>query len=120
VLVVREAGGYGGRTDRYLDLRVDDDPEPIKKLQQLVSSHHLFFGQPKPDDLTPLADVAGELQQLLRRSGDYQGEVSGAFDDATRAALWSLVGRENLEERWDGKSDQIDRVALDYLRHRFQ
>jgi uncharacterized Ntn-hydrolase superfamily protein len=41
VLVVRENGGYGGRTDRYLDLRVDDDPEPIAKLQKLVQARSL-------------------------------------------------------------------------------
>jgi uncharacterized Ntn-hydrolase superfamily protein len=119
VLVVRARGGYGGRTDRYLDLRVDDDPEPIRRLAGLVQMHHLFFGQTHPDDLIPLADVAGELQELLRRTGDYQGPATGAFDEATRAALWALVGRENLEDRWDGRGEKIDRVAVEYLRRRF-
>ena len=36
VLVVRENGGYGGNNDRYLDLRVDDDPFPIQKLRKLT------------------------------------------------------------------------------------
>ncbi|NIN69251.1 MAG: DUF1028 domain-containing protein, partial [Anaerolineae bacterium] len=44
VLVVRPRGGYGGDTDRYLDLRVDDDPDPVVKLKELVASHHVFFG----------------------------------------------------------------------------
>lgn len=30
VLVVRENGGYGGNNDRYLDLRVDDDPARLR------------------------------------------------------------------------------------------
>ena len=115
VLVVRHNGGYGGNNDRYLDLRVDDDPQPIDKLGELVRMHHLFFGVTDPADLVPLSGVAGELQALLRRTGHYDGPVSGDFDEATRRALRALVGSENLEERWDGIGDQIDRVVVDYL-----
>ncbi|HEX6386517.1 MAG TPA: DUF1028 domain-containing protein [Anaerolineae bacterium] len=120
VLVVRENGGYGGKTDRYLDLRVDDDPEPIRKLEQLVKMHHLYFGQVDPNNLIPLADVAGELQALMQKTGHYDGPVTGRFDDATRQALRALVGQENLEERWNGEGDKIDRVVVDFLRERFQ
>lgn len=119
VLVVRESGGYGGRTDRYIDLRVDDDPHPIRKLQHLVDLHRLFFGQTNPDDLIPLAEVAGDLQKILQNTGDYNGPVSGEFDETTRKALWSLVGRENLEERWDGTGDQIDKLVVTFLQDRF-
>ena len=115
VLVVRENGGYGGNTDRYLDLRVDDDPTPIKKLQKLVQMHHLFFGEINPDDLIPLADVAADLQDLLQKTGYYNGPQSGIFDKTTRKALWAMVGTENLEERWDGSGDLIDRQVVDYL-----
>ncbi len=119
VLVVRENGGYGGKTDRYLDLRVDDDPQPIKKLQQLVEMHHLFFGAVDPENVVPLADVAADLQAMLKRTGHYEGPQTGQFDEATRRALWALVGQENLEERWDGSGDVIDRVALSFLLDRF-
>lgn len=119
VLVVRESGGYGGRTDRYLDLRVDDDPQPIAKLQKLVQAHHLFFGQTRPEDLIPLADVAAELQAMLQRAGYHAGPLSGQFDEATRKALRQMVGVENLEERWDGTGELIDRQVVAYLLQRF-
>jgi uncharacterized Ntn-hydrolase superfamily protein len=119
VLVVRQNGGYGGRTDRYLDLRVDDDPEPIARLQQLVRMHHLLFGETRPEDLIPLAVIAGDLQAMLQRTGHYRGPVSGEFDDATRQALRELVGAENLEERWSGEGDVIDRTVVTYLLDRF-
>ncbi|MCK9909669.1 DUF1028 domain-containing protein, partial [Microbacteriaceae bacterium K1510] len=32
LLVVKENGGYGGNNDRYIDLRVDDHPNPVKEL----------------------------------------------------------------------------------------
>src|SRR5690606_19620910 len=67
VLVVREGGGYGGNNDRYLDLRVDDHPQPIAELQRLLNLHHLFFQEVDPNDLVPLADYAGEIQTLLAR-----------------------------------------------------
>lgn len=119
VLVVRHNGGYGGNNDRYLDLRVDDHPEPIDKLAELVAMHHIFFGAVDPDDLVPLAEVAGSLQEIMRRTGHYTGAVSGVFDDASRSALRALVGSENLEERWDGTGDMIDRVVVDFLVRRF-
>jgi len=119
VLVVRENGGYGDRTDRYLDLRVDDDPNPIRKMNELVRLHHLYFGDVNPDDLIPLAEVAEELQIILRRSGDYTGAITGQFDEITRAALEDLVGKENMEDRWDGEGELIDQIVVDYLRKQY-
>jgi uncharacterized Ntn-hydrolase superfamily protein len=119
VLVVRKGGGYGGNNDRYLDLRVDDDARPIHKLQELIEMHHLYFGVVNPDDLIPLGDVAAELQDLLQRTGHYAGSTTGVFDKATRKALRALVGMENLEERWNGEGDMIDRLVVEYLRDKF-
>lgn len=119
VLVVRAGGGYGGNNDRYLDLRVDDHPEPIAELQRLLKIHHLYFGAIDPEDTVPLAEVTTELQAILTRTGFYTGAITGDFDAATRSALRGLVGRENLEERWPGDGDHIDRIALEYLRARF-
>ena len=119
VMVVRENGGYGGETDRYLDLRVDDHSTPIHRLQQLVKMHHLYFGEVKADDLLPIAEVAADLQRLVYGTGHYHGELNGVFDAATRKALRALVGAENLEERWDGTGDVIDKVVVHYLLERF-
>ena len=122
VLVARPNGGYGGDTDRYLDLRVDDDEQPIKKLKQLVSAHHLFFGAPLPEDQLPITpEIARELQQIMLKQGYYGGGVDGQWDAVSQQAFWRLVGNENLEERWspDHNPEMIDRIALEYLRRRF-
>jgi uncharacterized Ntn-hydrolase superfamily protein len=122
VLVVKPNGGYGGDTDRYLDLRVDDDEQPLKKLRQLVESHHLFFGDAKPEDLLPIDDViARELLQIMVKQGYMGGEVDSAWDEVAKQAFWLMIGNENLEERWsiDSSPNKIDRVALEYLRKRF-
>lgn len=119
VLVVREGGGYGGDNDRYLDLRVDDHPTPIKKLGKLVEMHHLFFGEVDPADLIPLAEITGDIQKLVQETGHYQGPISGSFDEETRKALRALVGQENLEERWDGSGEKIDLKVIEYLKEKF-
>jgi uncharacterized Ntn-hydrolase superfamily protein len=122
VLVVKTNGGYGGDTDRYIDLRVDDDEHPLKKLRSLLDAHHLFFGEAKAEDLLPIdADIARELQQIMVKQGYMGGDVNGGWDEVAKQAFWLMVGNENLEERWsiDKSPDKIDKVALEYLRKRF-
>ncbi|MBI5666643.1 MAG: DUF1028 domain-containing protein [Chloroflexi bacterium] len=122
VLVARPNGGYGGDNDRYLDLRVDDHPDPVPELRRLVGVHGLFFQPPRPEDQMPITDeLAREIQSWLVRLGYLRQDVSGVWDEASKKAFWELVGVENLEERWnlDGNTDMIDRVALEYLRERF-
>jgi uncharacterized Ntn-hydrolase superfamily protein len=122
VMVVKPNGGYGGNNDHYLDLRVDDDEQPVRKLRQLLETHHLYFGMSKPEDQLPISeDIARELQKMMVNQGYMGGAVDGKWDTVAKQAFWVMVGNENLEERWspDNKPDQIDRVALEYLRKRF-
>jgi uncharacterized Ntn-hydrolase superfamily protein len=119
LLVVREAGGYGGGNDRFIDLRVDDHPAPIEELVRLLSLHKLYLFPSDPADLMPIGEaIARELQSILLRTGHYSGPVTGVYDDATRDAFRALAGIENLEERWRD-DDQVDRVVLEFLRGKF-
>lgn len=120
VLVVRPNSGYGGSTDRYLDLRVDDDPAPIPRLRKLVESHHLFFGKPLPQDqISITTDIAREIQGWLVANDYSQREPDGLWDEASKKDFWGMISSENLEERWMPDSDVIDQIALNYLRERF-
>jgi uncharacterized Ntn-hydrolase superfamily protein len=110
LLVVRAGGGYGGNNDRYVDLRVDDHPDPIGELARLLDLHRLYFGESDPDTLVPVdAGLGQELARRLTAAGRLQpgGDVMDA--------LFAYMGIENLEERWAGR-DRIDPVVLDYLR----
>src|SRR5215471_2657703 len=99
LLVVCEGGGYSGFNDRFIDLRVDDHPQPIDELHRILQLHKLYLFRPEPQDILPIDHtIASELQELLTASGDYQGSINGTYDEVTREAFRKFSSRENLEE----------------------
>ncbi len=120
VLVVRPEGCYGGYNDRYMDLRVDDDPEPIERLKALVDLHHLFFKPPAPGEMIAIeGDLAREVQHILQWARYYDGPITGEYDAPTRKALSALIGNENFEERFDEEKGLISRQVMDVFRLKF-
>jgi uncharacterized Ntn-hydrolase superfamily protein len=118
LLVVREGGGYSGFNDRFIDLRVDDAARPIDELQRILQLHKLYLFPPNAADILAIDQaLAQEIQTLLTATGDYQGYISGTYDDITRDAFRKFSGRENLEERWF-EDARIDRVVLNFLRQK--
>ena len=47
LLIVKAGWGYGGLSDRFRDLRVDDHPTPVKELERIYYLHRDIF--PRPD-----------------------------------------------------------------------
>jgi uncharacterized Ntn-hydrolase superfamily protein len=111
LLVVRDGGGYGGRNDRYVDLRVDDHPDPIEELARILSLHRLYFERPREEDLLDAdRELEGQIEDALVGLGKRGAEGSNLWD-----ALFEYMGWENLEERWAGPG-RIDPRVLAYLR----
>lgn len=48
LLVVREGWGYGGLSDRFRDIRVDEHPEPVQELERVYRAHCKLFPRPDP------------------------------------------------------------------------
>jgi uncharacterized Ntn-hydrolase superfamily protein len=112
LLVVREQGGYEGRNDRYIDLRVDDHPEAPTELARL-------FGVWDDTMLVrndPLVDATAErvvdLQRRLQLLGYFEGDPDGRYDEPTRAALADWAGWANLE----GRLREDDQLSAQLLR----
>ena len=121
ILVVRVRGGYGGYNDRYMDLRVDDDLQPVDRLKALVDLHHLFFKPPAPGEMAAIEDdLARDLQRILSWANYYDGPITGEYDARTQAALAALIGNENFEERFDEHKGLISRQVVDILRLKFE
>jgi len=116
LLVVREGGGYGGGTDRYLDLRVDDHPDPVVEIGRLVDLHELYFPPSGPRDIVRLDEgLIREIQEALARLGYWSGPVDGAWSAEMERAVTDYEGVENLEER-HRPGPEMDRRVLEYLR----
>jgi uncharacterized Ntn-hydrolase superfamily protein len=86
LLVVREGGGYGGGSDRLVDLRVDDHATPIAELGRLLALHRRYFQRPRDDELVELAGpLAAEVAGHLARRG------ARPADPGDAAALWQAL-----------------------------
>ena len=105
ILVVREKGGYGGYTDRYVDLRVDDHREPVRELKRIFRIWDLtLLTREDPNDIVRLEDVAEKIQLALRKLGYYKGEATGKLNEETLKALeeWMLINNFENKMRKDG------------------
>ncbi|HYY47653.1 MAG TPA: DUF1028 domain-containing protein [Thermoplasmata archaeon] len=107
VLVVRKAGGYGGFNDRWIDIRVDDHPEPIEELIRVFDLYDVtLLSREDPKDAVPIeGDVLRELQAGLIGLGFLRGPASGKFDAKTREAFeaWASINNFENKVRGDGK-----------------
>ena len=116
--VVKQAGGYGGFNDRYVDLRVDDHEEPIQELKRLLTLQRLYFGRTKPEDRMPLkGEVLREVVGHLVRTGywDHSLETAGTYDESLQSALRAYFMTENFDDRWTEEAI-IDREVLLFMR----
>ncbi|MBX0330861.1 DUF1028 domain-containing protein [Oscillochloris sp. ZM17-4] len=118
--VARAGGAYGGNHDRYVDLRVDDHPEPIGELARLIGLHRFYLTPPDLATLVPITPaIASELQTMLAEAGYYSGPADGQFEALTRSALESYGGVENLEVRLASLDhDLIDPQVLAFMRRK--
>jgi uncharacterized Ntn-hydrolase superfamily protein len=77
LLVVRANAGYGGGNDRWIDLRVDHDDDPIGQLGRLLDLQRLYLDRPAPGELARVDEaLAGEIRSLLSKVG---AEPGGRF-----------------------------------------
>jgi len=121
LLVVRAGAGYLGATDRYIDIRVYDAPDPIKELQRLYELHKLYFFTTDSADLLPISPaLQKELEAILLAEPANQREKwlaapQPSVNAAFLTALANFMYWENYDVRvrMDGK---IDRVALEDIR----
>lgn len=115
LLIVKENGSYGGYNDRYVDLRVDDDPDPIKKLIYLLDLHELYFGKTKYEEKIAVDyNVGCRIQSALKKLGYYEGDIDGRFEGQIRNAFDAFCGIENFEERML-EGNFIDKKVLEFL-----
>jgi uncharacterized Ntn-hydrolase superfamily protein len=113
--VVKEKGGYGGFNDRFVDLRVDEHPDPIKELIRIYQLQQLYFAPSKPEQV---AAVVGEIKSDVVRDLTKLGYLANetATDVEIYRALTAYLHTENFEMR-EQKTGWIDLEVLQFMKH---
>ncbi|MBI4605182.1 MAG: DUF1028 domain-containing protein [Planctomycetes bacterium] len=113
IAVARRKGGYGGFNDRYVDLRVDDHPDPIAELRRLLE---MQLGR-DPVSLARKLDHQGQRPEALQVLRDAARREPAR--DAVRFELARLLLLAGLPE---GKGELEAAVALDpgYDHHHYR
>jgi uncharacterized Ntn-hydrolase superfamily protein len=114
IYVAKPRASYGGFIDRWLDYRVDDHEDSVKRLGELLEMHNLYFGKSPQSDRVALKGKALKQMTALLAGAGYlknEKEFTAAFNE--------LIGNENFEERADPQARWIDRPVLKYLTKKF-
>jgi uncharacterized Ntn-hydrolase superfamily protein len=110
ILVVKENGGYAGFNDRYIDLRVDDHPDPINELIRLYHLQQMYFAPTKTENIASIqGQIQEDLTKQLWRLG-YLNENTDLFE-----ALKTYIHTENFENR-EQQIGYIDVEILEYMK----
>ncbi len=99
ILIVKEKGAYDGGTDRYIDIRVDEHPRPIKELRKVFEIYDMcILLRDDPKDIIKLeSEVMKNVKERLKIDGFYKGEINDLYDKETRDALRDWLGTNNFE-----------------------
>ncbi|UCE14544.1 MAG: DUF1028 domain-containing protein [Candidatus Heimdallarchaeota archaeon] len=115
LLVLREKGSYGGYTDRLIDIRVDEHPEPIKELHRIFNLYDMIFLTREDRDqlLTIEGEISMNIKEILIELG-YLEIPSDEWSSNETDALENWVGINNFENKWrpDGR---IWKSIYDYM-----
>ncbi|MFX0148079.1 MAG: DUF1028 domain-containing protein, partial [Candidatus Hodarchaeota archaeon] len=99
ILIVKEKGAYDGGTDRYIDIRVDEHPTPIKELRKVFEVYDMcILLRDDPKDIIKLEGEPMKIvKERLKIDGFYKGEINDLYDNRTREALSDWLGTNNFE-----------------------
>ncbi|SIR23359.1 Uncharacterized conserved protein, Ntn-hydrolase superfamily [Haladaptatus litoreus] len=97
--VAKPEGGYDGRNDRWVDVRVDDHEAPIDELQRVFKIYDVtLLERAEPDETRELSgETAAAVAETLAELGFFEGTPSEAFGEEERDALEEFRAMNNFE-----------------------
>ncbi|MHA1213430.1 MAG: DUF1028 domain-containing protein, partial [Candidatus Heimdallarchaeota archaeon] len=105
ILIVKEKGAYDGGTDRYIDIRVDEHPTPIRELRKVFEVYDLcLLKRDDPEDIVKLeGKVLENVIELLIKDGFYKGDKISSYEPVIKEALvkWLHTNNFEVKERED-------------------
>ncbi|WP_232685969.1 DUF1028 domain-containing protein [Halobacterium zhouii] len=97
--VAKPEGGYDGKNDRWIDVRVDDHDHPIDELERVFRIYDVtLLEREEPEEYAQLdGETAESVERTLADLGFYDADPSGDFDASAREALEEFRGMNNFE-----------------------
>ena len=97
--IAKPEGGYDGKNDRWVDVRVDDHEHPIDELERVFKLYDVtLLSREEPDETRELdGEAAREVTCVLADLHLYDGTPSEEFGDPERGALEDFRGMNNFE-----------------------
>ncbi|MFW5937737.1 MAG: DUF1028 domain-containing protein [Halanaeroarchaeum sp.] len=97
--VAKPEGGYDGKNDRWIDVRVDDHEDPIDELERVFRLYDVtLLEREDPEELRALeGDTAEAVLDALAGLGFYDGTPGTEFGENERDALEAFRGMNNFE-----------------------
>jgi uncharacterized Ntn-hydrolase superfamily protein len=129
--IAKPEGGYEGRNDRWVDVRVDDHEKPIDELERVFKIYDVtLLEREEPDETRELTgDTAEQVSETLAELGLFDGTPSTAFGEDERDALEDFRGMNNFENHsipvledalargWDDAEGDGEERMVDSLWH---
>ncbi|MFB6253557.1 MAG: DUF1028 domain-containing protein [Halobacteriaceae archaeon] len=99
--IAKPEGGYDGKNDRWIDVRVDDHENPIDELERIFKLYDVtLLEREEPTDKQTLSgSTATDVLETLSELGFYDGEPTDTFEEEEREALEEFQGMNNFENQ---------------------
>ncbi|MFW9924278.1 MAG: DUF1028 domain-containing protein [Candidatus Thorarchaeota archaeon] len=117
ILIVQEKGAYDGGTDNYIDIRVDEHPDPIKELHKVFLIYDLcILNRDDPKDILKIEnEVLSIIVDELIESGFYSGERVDKYTTNIQSAFTKWLHTNNFEVK-ERKDDYIFGSVYRYIK----
>lgn len=129
--IAKPEGGYEGRNDRWVDVRVDDHEKPIDELERVFKIYDVtLLEREEPGETRELTgDTAERVSETLVELGLFDGTPSATFGEDERGALEDFRGMNNFENHsipvledalargWDDADGDGEERMVDALWH---
>ena len=119
IYIVKVAGGYGGGSDRLLDLRVDEHENPVDELRRILDMSRFYFNKTKEGNISKIEGAVKDfILGILSKKGVYKGDVSGDWNQAMHDAFMEFNGTENFDERIQ-PFGLVDTEVLEFMKRNY-
>lgn len=101
IFVVRKAGGYEGGNDRYVDVRVDEHPSPIRELERIFKIYDMtLLSREDPSNLLKIEGaISVRIQKALSTLGYLEHVDERSFSETAQTALFNWTNTNNFENK---------------------